>query len=75
MARFIFSWQFVVFFLRSFHLIRLVVICLVYLIMPLDLFPEGVVGLAGYIDDILLTIFFLVLFISIAAIPFMLLRQ
>lgn len=39
LARFIFSWQFVLYFLRSFHIIRLVVICVVYLLMPLDLLP------------------------------------
>lgn len=75
LARFIFSWQFVLYFLRSFHIIRLVVICVVYLLMPLDLLPESVMGIVGYLDDILLSIFFLVLFISIAAIQFMRPRQ
>lgn len=75
LARFIFSWQFVLYFLRSFHIIRLVVICVVYLLMPLDLLPESVMGIVGYLDDILLSIFFFVLFISIAAIQFMRPRQ
>lgn len=39
LARFIFSWQFVLYFLRSFHIIRLVVICVVYLLIPLDILP------------------------------------
>lgn len=75
LGRFIMSGQFLLYFLRSFHIIRLVVIVVVYLLMPLDILPESVLGIVGYLDDILLAIFFLVFFISIAALQFMRNRQ
>ena len=66
--------QFLVFFLRSVHLVRLVMIILVYLIIPLDLIPERILGFIGYIDDLLVSILILTFFLSVGAIQYHRLR-
>lgn len=75
LGRFMMSGQFIIYFLRSIHIIRLVIVVVAYLLNPFDLLPENVLGIIGYLDDILLAIFFLVLFISIAALQYMRNRQ
>lgn len=66
-----FSPQFFVYFIRSVHLLRMFFFVIVYILMPFDLIPESVMGVIGYVDDILLTFFIIVVFISIAALQFM----
>jgi RING finger protein 170 len=69
--RFVCSAEFIVFFLRSVHLLRMFLIVIVYILMPFDLIPEHLVGVIGYIDDILLGIIIILFFIAIAAVQFM----
>jgi uncharacterized membrane protein YkvA (DUF1232 family) len=46
-------------------------IIIVYLLMPFDLIPESMMGVVGYIDDLLWAVLIILIFISIAALQFM----
>ena len=71
MRRYIFSTQFLVYFLRSVQIVRMLFIIIVYLLLPFDLIPENVVGIIGYIDDFLIAILILGLFVAFIAAEFM----
>lgn len=51
---YIFSMRFLVFFLRNIYFIRLIFILGFYVISPLDILPESVMGVIGFIDDLLI---------------------
>jgi RING finger protein 170 len=68
--RSLFSPTFWVYFLRSVHILRWAMLAIVYLLMPFDLIPESVMGIIGYVDDILFALFLISFFLSIAAIQY-----
>jgi hypothetical protein len=53
--------QFWVLFIRSIYFFRIVLLILTYFILPIDLIPESIFGLVGYIDDFLLLIIFILM--------------
>lgn len=68
--RYIMSGQFLIFFLRNIYFIRLVFGAIFYLILPIDLLPEGVVGFIGYIDDLLLILLFASYIVSVVGVQY-----
>ncbi len=59
-----------VFFIRSAFFFRFIFICVFYLLMPLDLIPERVFGVVGFIDDIFIMIMALLFLMSVAAVAY-----
>ena len=43
--------EFVTFFINNANLIKMIAAILIYLIVPIDLLPEYLLGAAGYLDD------------------------
>ena len=70
LLRYIMSGQFLIFFLRNIYFIRLVFGAIFYLILPIDLLPEGVVGFIGYIDDLLLIVLFASYIVSVVGVQY-----
>ncbi len=62
-----FQIRFLAYFLRTVQITRWIFIIVVYLLMPFDLIPEKMLGVIGYVDDILLILFFLAFVMTIAA--------
>ena len=71
----VFNPRFLVFFIRSAFFLRWAFIMVVYLIVPLDIIPERVFGIAGFIDDLFLSLFGLIFMVSIAAVAYMRMRE
>lgn len=63
--------EFLVFFFRSVHLFRTCFLVIFYILMPFDLIPEQMVGIIGYIDDILVAFIIIGFFVAIAAIQYL----
>lgn len=63
-----FQVAFLSYFLRTVQITRWTFIIIFYLLLPLDLIPEKMVGVIGYIDDFLLILFFVSFVMTIAAI-------
>jgi len=43
----------------------------VYILMPFDIIPEHIVGVIGYIDDILIGLLIISFFVAISAIQYL----
>ena len=59
MLKYILTFAFLLLFLRSTFFRRCMFFILFYLLLPIDLLPEGVFGLGGLIDDIVIAFFML----------------
>ena len=62
---------FLVYFIRSAFFFRYIIFIMFYILMPLDLIPEKVFGVIGFLDDLFFIFFFLVFVLSLAAVAFM----
>jgi uncharacterized membrane protein YkvA (DUF1232 family) len=69
--RFVCSGEFIMFFLRSVQLFRMFFLILVYILLPFDLIPEHILGVIGYIDDILIGLLIISMFVAIVAVQYM----
>lgn len=69
----IFSPLFLVLFIRSVFFIKFIVFFVLYLLLPFDIIPESVFGMAGFVDDIIMT--FLILLFMIAAFGIVFVRR
>lgn len=68
-----FIWRpdFLVYFFRSVQLIRLIFLCMIYILLPLDLIPEMMLGWIGFVDDVLIVLLLVAFFMTMAALQYM----
>ena len=67
---YVFRREFLVMFLGSVRFIRLIFIILFYVLLPLDLIPERVVGIVGFVDDFLVVVILVAFFLMMAAVEY-----
>ncbi len=52
-------------FFRSLHFFRVIGMAIIYLILPLDLIPERLFGVIGFLDDIFIILFLILLGVAL----------
>ena len=52
-------------FFRSLHFFRVIGMAIIYLILPLDLIPERLFGVIGFLDDIFIFLFLILLGVAL----------
>ena len=70
LVRQIFSVHFLGFFLRNVYFMRLIFMAVFYLILPFDFLPESVVGVVGFIDDLLIFMILASYVVTIVAVQY-----
>lgn len=67
--------HFWILFVQSIYFFRIVLLILVYFILPLDLIPEKLFGFIGFLDDIFVLVFLLLLGVVLFAPIFIRMRR
>lgn len=52
-------------FLRSLHFFRVIGVAILYLLLPLDIIPERLFGFFGFLDDIFIFLFMILMGVAL----------